>query len=221
MIMAKTIKVLLVDDHAVVRHGLASALATDASISVVGQASDGLEAIERAVALKPDIITMDVFMPRCGGLEALVAIHDKLPDVKVLMITVSDSEQDLLDALRFGAQGYLLKSAGIDEVVDAVRRTAAGEAMLSPRIASRLVSEFRGKVSDTGLSQRENEVLTLLGEGMTNTEIGRRLFISESTVRTHLSRLLDKLHLNNRAEAVAYAIRSRSASSRDRYSAGC
>jgi DNA-binding NarL/FixJ family response regulator len=205
------IKVLVVDDHALVRRGLVAALAHATGISVVGQASDGLEAIERAIELKPDVITMDVFMPNCNGLEALISVRERLPDVKVLMLTISDREQDLLDALRFGAQGYVLKSASIGEVVEAVHRTAAGEAMLSPRIISLLVKEFQDKTNDHSLSEREKEVLLAVGEGLTNTEIAHRLFISESTVRTYLQRLLEKLHLRNRAEAVAYAARRYSA----------
>ena len=212
------IKVLVVDDHALVRRGLVAALAHATGISVVGQASDGLEAIERAIELKPDVITMDVFMPNCNGLEALISVREKLPGVKVLMLTVSDREQDLFDALRFGAQGYVLKSASIGEVVEAVHRTAAGEAMLSPRILSLLVKEFQDKTNYPSVSEREMEVLLAVGEGLTNTEIAHRLFISESTVRTHLQRLLEKLHLRNRAEAVAYAARRHSADLPARYS---
>ncbi len=208
--MTAAIRVLLADDHALVRHGLAAALKPETDISVVGQACDGFEAVEKALELKPDVITMDVFMPRCGGLEALIAVRDKLPSVKVLMLTVSDRDEDLLNALRYGAQGYLLKSADIGEVVEAVRRTASGEAVLSPPIAARLVNEFRAKTTEPGLSDRESDVLALVGRGLGNTEIGKQLFISESTVRTHLQRILEKLHLRNRAEAVAYAARHHS-----------
>ena len=146
-------------------------------------------------------------MPRCSGLEAMVAIKERFPAASVLILPISEREEDLFQALRFGAQGYLLKGAAITEVVNAVRRTTAGEVMLSPEIATKLVAEFQGKADKPKLSSRETEVLQLMGEGLTNTEIAHRLFISESTTRTYLRRLLDKLHLKNRTEATAYAIR--------------
>jgi len=139
------IKVLIVDDHAIVRQGLCSALSMDNDIKVVGQANDGREAIEQAIKLVPDIITMDVLMPQCSGLEALITIRDRLPNTKILMLTISDREQDLVDSLRFGAQGYLLKSATIDEVMQAIHRTMLGEAILSPQMATRLIKEFQTK----------------------------------------------------------------------------
>lgn len=205
--MAEAIRVLIADDHAVVRAGLANILESEADIKVVGEARDGLEAIEKALELKPDVILMDIFMPHANGLEALAAIRQKLADARVLILTISEREEDLFEALRFGAEGYLLKSATITEVVEAVRRTASGEAMLSPNIATKLVAEFNNRTHKPALSSREAEVLRLLGDGLTNTEIAGRLFISESTVRTHSRRLLDKLHLKNRAEAIAYAAR--------------
>jgi len=210
--MTEPIRVLVVDDHAVVRAGLANILGAEPDIKIVGEASDGLEAINKALELKPDVIIMDIFMPRCSGLEATINIKESLPEAKVLILTVSDQEDDLFQALRFGAQGYLLKGASITEVVDAIRRTAAGEVILSPHVVARLVAEFRNKQRTVGdepkLSAREAEILQLLGEGLTNTEIADRLFIGESTVRTYLHRLLDKLHLRNRAEATAYAVRN-------------
>ena len=206
--MAETIRVLIADDHAVVRSGLANILGAEPDIKIIGEARDGLEAIEKAAELKPDVILMDIFMPRCSGLEATVSIRQKLPDVKLLILTISDREEDLFKALRFGAQGYLLKSASITEVVEAVRKTAASEAMLSPDIATKLVAEFSSRANKPKLSTRESEILQLLGEGQTNTEIATRLFIDESTVRTHFRRIRDKLHLRNRAEAIAYATRN-------------
>ena len=205
--MVEQISVLVVDDHAVVRAGLANILGAEPDIHIVGEASDGLEAISKALELKPDVIVMDIFMPHCSGLEAMVAIKEKIPGARVLILTISDREEDVFQALRLGAHGYLWKSATITQVAEAVRLTAAGEAMLSPHIASRLVAEFRERADEPRLSTRETEVLQLVGEGFTNTEIGNRLFIGESTVRTYLSRLLDKLHLRNRAEAAAYSIR--------------
>jgi two-component system NarL family response regulator len=205
--MAESINVLVVDDHAVVRTGLATILEEQPDITIVGEARDGLEAISKTLELKPDVILMDIFMPHCSGLDAMIAIRESLPDAKVLLLTVSESEENLFRALRFGAQGYLLKSANIDEVVNAVRQVAAGEAMLSPRIATKLIAEFQKKADEPKLSAREMEVLQLVGEGLTNTRIADRLFISESTVRTYLRRLLDKLHLSHRTEAMAYAMR--------------
>jgi len=206
--MKNPIKVLVVDDHAVVRAGLISIISTEPTIKVVGEAEDGVEAVEKAVALNPDVVMMDVNMPRASGLEALVAMRQKLPEIKVLFITVSDREEDLFSAIRFGAQGYILKNASVDQVIEAVKKTAEGEAMLSPNLATRLIQEFRKKQNeDDVLSDREREVLKLVGEGKTNTEIASTLFIGETTVRTHLQRLLYKLHLKNRAEAIAYANR--------------
>ena len=205
--MAEKIKVLVADDHAVVRTGLATILGEQPDIIIIGEAKDGLEAISKALELKPDVILMDIFMPNCTGLDAMISIRESLPDARVLILTVSEHEDDLFRALRFGAQGYLLKSANIEEVAHAVRQVASGEAMLSPHIATRLVAEFRQKDDEPKLSARELEVLQLVGEGLTNTRIADRLFISESTVRTYLRRLLDKLHLSHRTEAMAYAVR--------------
>ncbi len=209
--MAEIIHVLVADDHAVVRAGLANILGAESDITIVGEARDGQEAVSKALELKPDVILMDIFMPRCNGLEAMVTIKESLPDTNVLILTVSDEEDNLFQALRLGAQGYLLKGATITEVVDAVRQTAAGEVMLSPHVVARLVTELRNKAQPAGaeleLSAREMEVLLLVGEGLTNTEIANTLFIVESTVRTYLRRLLDKLHLRNRAAAIAYANR--------------
>jgi two-component system NarL family response regulator len=205
--MVEQIRVLVADDHAAVRTGLANILGAEPDITIIGEASDGLEAIKKARELKPGIIFMDIFMPLCNGLEACATIRQELPDTRVLVLTVSESEVDLFQALRLGAQGYLLKSATVTEVVDAVRRIAAGEAMLSASMITKLVTELRANSDEPKLSAREVEVLQLLGDGLTNIEIADQLFISESTVRTYLHRLLEKLQLKNRAQATAYAIR--------------
>ena len=203
--MGDVIKVLIVDDHSIVRFGLNTILKSEPGIQVVGEASDGVDAVHKALDLNPDVILMDIMMPRATGLEATVNIREKLPSARVLILTVSDKEQDLFQALRLGAMGYLLKSSNIDEVVDAIKRTYTGEAVMSPHIAMKLAAELTQKASGTPLSAREKEVLSLVGEGLTNTEISRRLFINESTVRTYLHRLLEKLHLKNRMEAARYA----------------
>ena len=205
--MAEPLKVLVADDHPVVRAGLADIFRGMSDIYIVGEARDGDEAVSKAMEMKPDVILMDIFLPRCSGLQAMATIKDKLPQVRVLILTISEREEDLFQALSLGAQGYLLKSASISEVVHAVRSAAAGEVMMSPKMAARLVAEFRQKANGPRLSAREREVLYLVGEGSTNAEIAQRLFISESTARTYLRRLLDKLRLRNRAEASAYAAR--------------
>jgi len=211
--MAEEIRVLIANDHALVRTGLNTILGAEPDIKIVGEARDGFEVINKSLELKPDVILMDIFMPGCTGIEAMVTIKESFPSAKVLILTISDHDEDLFKALRFGAQGYLLKGASISEVVDAIRRTAAGEVMLSPRAVARLVAEFRYKEEaagvELGLSARETEVLRLVGEGLTNTEIAKRLFIGESTVRTYLRRILEKLHLRNRIEAATYAVRHR------------
>ncbi|MFH1382479.1 MAG: response regulator transcription factor [Chloroflexota bacterium] len=208
--MENKIKVLVVDDHPVVRAGLTTIMETEADLKIVGEARDGVEAVSKALELRPDVIMMDIFMPRSSGLEAMLAIKKELPEVHVLIVTISERDEDLFQALRFGAQGYLPKSASGVEVLEAVRRTAAGEAILSPSLAAKVVGEFRQKkIDETTLSEREREVLNLVGEGLTNKEIAKLLFISESTVRTHLQRILEKLHLKSRASAIAHANRQR------------
>jgi DNA-binding NarL/FixJ family response regulator len=206
--MTTVTKILIADDHAVVRTGLVNILSAESDMQVVAEAASGLEAIELALKFKPDIVLMDVYMPGCTGLEATAAIKQKCPDTHIIILTVSENEDDLFRAIKYGAQGYLLKTASIIEVTEAVRRTAQGEPSLSPRMAARLMAEFRDK-NEQGpkLSSREREVLKLVGEGLTNLDIAGRLFIGESTVRTHLQRLLEKLRLKNRAEAIAYASR--------------
>lgn len=206
--MAELIRVLVVDDHDIVRIGLAGILGAESDIKVIGQAKNGLEAVNQVLQQKPDVTIMDIFLPGCNGLEATVAIKEKWPEAKVLIWTTSEREEDLLQALKFGVQGYLLKSATVTEMVQAVRRTAIGETMLSSRMTSKLAAEFRNKDKNPpNLSLREMEVLLLVAEGLTDSDIGARLFITERTVRTHLRRLLDKLHLKNRVQAAAYAAR--------------
>lgn len=201
------IRVLIADDHDIVRRGLISALSSEPDIKVVGQAANGREAVDKAVEFEPDVVVMDIFMPNCSGLEATSALAHRLPQTRVLILTVSDSEEDLFHAVKFGARGYLLKSAPIDSVVTAIRQVAEGEAILSPYIAGKLLDELcHEPFTKASLSLRETEVLKLVGEGMTNREIAKRLIIAESTVKTYLQRVLDKLHLENRAQAIGYAV---------------
>jgi len=201
------IRVLVVDDHPVVRAGLANVLGAESDIDIVGQARDGREAIDKAVELEPDVIIMDISMPGCGGLEATSVLAHRLPRAKVLILTISDKEEDLFQAVRFGARGYLLKSAAIDDILAAIRQVAEGQAILSPYIAGKLLDEFRKeRLPDVPLSPREMEVLTLVGKGLTNHQIAERLVVTPGTVKTYLQRILEKLHLENRAEAMAYAL---------------
>ena len=201
------IRILMVDDHAVVRAGLANVLGAEPDMDIVGQARDGVEAISKAMELKPDVILMDILMPGCSGLEAMVAIKEKLPSTRVLMLTISEREEDLFQAVRFGARGYLLKSASTDDIVTAIREVAEGQVILSPYIAGKLLDEFRKPFPDVTLSPREMEVLILVGKGLTNHQIAEQLVVTKGTVKTYLQRILEKLHLENRAEAMAYALK--------------
>jgi DNA-binding NarL/FixJ family response regulator len=199
--------VLIVDDHPIVREGLRSALSAHPDINVVGEASDGLDAEEKAAALHPDVIIMDINMPRRNGLEAMLSIKQSMPEVKVLFLTVSESEDDLVRAVRYGSEGYLLKRTDVGTLVDAIRRAVAGEAILSPRMTSMLLRELRDKVESPSLSPRESEILSLIGDGLTTTEIAERLFLSKGSVSTYIRRLLEKLHLRNKSEAMSYYLR--------------
>jgi DNA-binding NarL/FixJ family response regulator len=205
------IRVLVVDDHPVFRQGLISVLQRHLEFEVVGQAANGIEAVMKASELEPDIIVMDIRMPGGNGVEATRAVQQKLPQAKVLIVTVSDKDDDLFAAIKAGARGYLLKSVSLQELVDSIRLVARDEAIISPAMATRLLDEF--KQADKArpdkelgeLSLREQEVLQLVAQGASNKEIADRLFISETTVKAHLRTILEKLQARNRAEAVAVA----------------
>ncbi|MDP2743498.1 MAG: response regulator transcription factor [Dehalococcoidia bacterium] len=206
-----SMKVLLVDDHALFRDGIASLLAAW-GIEVVGQASDGLEALQKARALHPDLVLMDVKMPRCNGLEATRLIKAEMPQVKIVMLTVSDEEQDLCEAIKAGAQGYLLKNLRGEEFVEMLAGISRGEAPISPILASKVLDEFARSAKAAvlrshkdELSEREKQVLRLIAQGSTNKNIAASLYVSEHTVRYHIKNILAKLHLRNRAHAAAYA----------------
>jgi len=211
------IKVMVVDDHALFRRGIATVLANEKNIKIVGEAIDGLEAIEKAEKLAPDVILMDLNMPRCSGLEATQALHTKMPQVNILVLTVSDNEADLFAAIKFGATGYILKNTEPEELIQAVLHIAQGGVIMSPVMATKLLSEFKDldaglekkpiKEERANLSPREEEVLHLVSQGATNKEIADSLFISENTVKTHLRNIMDKLHLANRSQAAAYAVK--------------
>ena len=212
------VKVLIVDDHALFRRGLQMVLEGEPDIDVVGEASDGHEALERAERTAPDVVLMDVRMPKRSGIEATRAIKDVLPSTKILMLTISDEEADLYEAIKAGASGYLLKEISIEEVANAVRQVQAGQSLISPSMASKLLTEFaamvkrrdeRTQVPGPRLTDRELEVLKLVAKGMNNRDIGSELFISENTVKNHVRNILEKLHLHSRMEAVVYAVREK------------
>ncbi len=213
----EAVRVLIVDDHSLFRRGISTVLTNQANISVVGEAANGLEAIEKAEKLKPDVILMDLNMPQCSGLEATQALQAKMPQVNILVLTVSENEADLFAAIKFGATGYILKNTEPEELVQAIYHIAQGGVILSPIMATKLLTEFKESGTDARdkdttaeeahLSHREDEVLRLVAQGATNREIADSLFISENTVKTHLRNIMDKLHLANRSQAAAYAVK--------------
>ena len=212
------IRVLIVDDHALFRRGLQMVLEQEPDIAVVGEAGDGTEAVDKAVETMPDVVLMDVRMPRRGGIDATLKIKEILPSTKILMLTISDEEADLYDAIKAGANGYLLKEISIDEVAAAIRSVQTGQSLISPSMASKLLGEFaqmvrkaeeKPAVPQPRLTDREMEVLTLVAQGRNNRDIAKELFISENTVKNHIRNILEKLHLHSRMEAVVYAVREK------------
>jgi len=211
------IRVLVVDDHALFRRGLQMVLEQEPDIAVVGEAADGAEAIEKATETIPDIVLMDVRMPRRGGIDACTAIKDVVPSAKIIMLTISDEEADLYDAIKAGAMGYLLKEISIEDVASSVRAVHGGQSLISPSMASKLISEFasmrrgdeRAQVPAPRLTERELEVLKLVAKGLPNKDIAKQLYISENTVKNHIRNILEKLQLHSRIQAVAYALREK------------
>ena len=210
------IRVLIVDDHALFRRGLVMVLEQEKDIDLVGEAGDGAEAVNIAQDTMPDVVLMDVRMPRRGGIEATSQIKAIAPHTKILMLTISDEEADLYDAIKAGASGYLLKEISIEEVANAIRQVHAGQSMISPSMASKLLTEFATMVKKTDekpaaaqprLTEREMEVLRLVAKGRNNRDIAKELFISENTVKNHIRNILEKLHLHSRMQAVVYAVR--------------
>ena len=190
-------------------------LSVEDDIEVVGEASDGIAATELAAATVPDVILMDVRMPKRSGIEACQAIKDVAPTARIIMLTVSDEEGDLYDAIKNGASGYLLKDSSIDEVAQAVRVVADGQSLISPSMAVKLLDEFKQmsrsdrQVPTPRLTDRELEVLGHVAQGLNNREIAKRLFISENTVKNHVRNILEKLQMQSRMEAVMYAVREK------------
>ncbi len=198
------IKLLIADDHPVVRDGLSGMFAADAGFEVLGQAADGAEAIRLAQALEPDVILMDLRMPGTDGLTAITELARRGVAARVLVLTTYDTDSYVLPAIEAGATGYLLKDAPRAELMRAVRAAAEGQAVLSPSVATRLMSRLRDPVAEP-LSRRELEVVELVARGNTNREMAARLFISEATVKSHLLNIYTKLGVGDRAAAVAEA----------------
>ena len=217
-LVVEPIRVLVVDDHALFRRGLQMVLEQEPDIEVVGEASDGAEAVQTASETLPDIVLMDVRMPKRGGIDACTQIHDVAPSTKIIMLTISDEEADLYDAIKAGAMGYLLKEISIEEVASAIRAVHGGQSLISPSMASKLLTEFAAMVKKTDerqqvpaprLTDREMEVLKLVAKGLNNRDIAKQLFISENTVKNHIRNILEKLQLHSRMEAVVYAVREK------------
>jgi DNA-binding NarL/FixJ family response regulator len=216
----EAIRVLIVDDHALYRRGLRTVLPVEDDIEVVGEAADGVAAVTQAEATVPDVIVMDVGMPKRGGIDACRFIKERVPSARILMLTSSDDEADLFDALRAGATGYLLKSV-TDEIANGIRGIFDGQSQLSPAMATKLIGEFArmgerssGSRASLGvepphLTERELEILEIVARGRSNSEIADELVISVNTVRNHIRNILDKLQMHSRLEAAMYAVRQR------------
>jgi DNA-binding NarL/FixJ family response regulator len=212
------IRLILADDHAMVRTGTRELLEQQPDFDIVGEAADGVEAVDLAHRLQPDVAVMDVRMPRMSGVEATRRIKSECPDVKVLILTAHDDDEYVFALLQAGASGYLMKTADIEELVKAIRTVAAGQSMLAPSIAGKVVAQFTSGKSMPAtssnipptheeLTDRELDILKLVGRGLSNKQIGKELFISDRTVQAHLSNIFSKLNVNSRTEAVMYAVR--------------
>ncbi|MDH3692888.1 MAG: response regulator transcription factor [Gammaproteobacteria bacterium] len=214
----KEIKLVLADDHAVVRSGTRELLEQEPDLKIVGEASNGEEAVRLAQELQPDVLVIDVRMPKMSGVEATRRIKAESPDMKVLVLTAHDDDEYVFALLQAGANGYLLKTAEIEELVRAIRTVAAGQSALAPEVTGKVMAQFTsGKglpdvLTETqedydGLTERELGILELVGKGLSNKQIGKNLYISDRTVQAHLSNIFSKLGVNSRTEAVMYAVR--------------
>ena len=213
---SEPVRVLVVDDHELFRRGIIMLLGDDPDIEVVGEAADGIGATDLAVSTAPDVVLLDVRMPKRTGVEACRAIKEAVPTTKIIMLTVSDEEADLYESVKNGAAGYLLKDSSIEEVAQAIRVVNEGQSLISPSMAVKLIDEFkemskpdRGQTPALRLTERELEVLRLVAKGLNNREVAKQLFISENTVKNHVRNILEKLQLHSRMEAVMYAMREK------------
>jgi two-component system NarL family response regulator len=219
-LQAEPIRAMIVDDHALFRRGLEMVLEEEPDIELVGQASDGAEAVEKAAESLPDVVLMDIRMPRSNGIEACRTMKEAAPSAKIVILTISDEEEDLFEAIRAGASGYLLKDIPLDEVADAVRAVYGGQSLINPSMAGKLLTEFATlakrddeerpqEVPAPRLTEREMQVLKLVARGMNNRDIAKELFISENTVKNHVRNILEKLQIHSRMEAVMVAVREK------------
>ena len=218
---ADPIRVLIADDHALFRRGLEMVLQGEAGLELVGQASDGQEAVKLAGEVVPDVVLMDIRMPKMTGIEAARAMKEVAPSAKIVILTISDEDDDLFEAIRAGALGYLLKDIPLDELADSVRSVHGGQSLINPSMAGKLIAEFatlaRRDAEDEPakhapapkLTDREMEVLRLVARGMNNRDIAKELFISENTVKNHVRNILEKLQIHSRMEAVMIAVREK------------
>lgn len=206
-------RIMIVDDHQLVRRGVANLISSQPDMEVVGEAQDGCEAIRMAQELHPDVVLMDIRMPECDGITATRVIKAHCPGIRVVVLTVSEEEDDLFEAIKSGAEGYLLKDMDPDRLFDALRDVARGEAPMSASMAAKLVEEFRRQASTerraeaSPLSDREREILGYVAHGLSNKDIASRLYLSVGTVKNHLHSIIEKLHTHNRAQAVAEGLR--------------
>ena len=211
----KPIRILIVDDHTLLRSGIKLALQRHEGFEVVGEAGDGLEGIKRAKQLKPDVVLLDLHMPGTSGLEALRVLVEDVPETQVVMLTVSEDAEDLLETLRAGARGYLLKNIDTEFLLESIQRAARGESVMSPQMAHKLADSLRAPPKDSvavadvnpgKLSPREREIIVILAHGASNKEIARVLNLSESTIKIHVQGILRKLNIAKRVQAAVYAV---------------
>jgi DNA-binding NarL/FixJ family response regulator len=218
--VTEPIRTLIVDDHALFRRGLEMVLESEPDIELVGEASDGEEAVSKAGESLPDVVLMDIRMPRSSGIDACRAMKAVAPSTKIVMLTISDEEDDLFEAIRAGASGYLLKDIPLDEVADTVRAVNGGQSLINPSMAAKLLTEFAAlarrdeeeppqQLPAPRLTGREIEVLRHVARGMNNRDIAKELFISENTVKNHVRNILEKLQIHSRMEAVMVAVREK------------
>lgn len=223
--MSETIRVLIADDHALLREGLRKILELEGDIKVIGESGDGLDVVEKAEELRPDVILMDINMPNGGGLAATRTIHERFPEIDVIVLTIHDDDEYIIELVNAGAKGYMLKDVDPPRLVEAIRRVKGGEAFIPSNLMTKVFQQFRRRSLDRTeaapvsvsvrhpsdrepLTERELEILQLIVDGRTNKEIAQTLFISEKTVKNHVTNILRKLDLSDRTQAAVYAIRS-------------